>query len=248
MKCALFGVVVMALVGSGIGVPVDGAVADGGASVEAFSTADAFVQAKASGARVEVTSMRSETDQVFANPDGTMTREQSLEPERVRVGGSWKAVDSTLVRAADGSWTPAVSAVPISFSPGGSVPLVSMTQRGVKLSLSWPQSLPEPTVVGNEATYSEVFPGVDLKMVANSRSAPFPSRSARARRQAWKPSTTASRNSPQTVRMMLSASLPATPDRLERRQELSERRSKVSPVSSAAKSQSGRSLITSIRW
>lgn len=110
--------------------------------------------------------MRSETDLVFANPDGTMTREQSLEPERVRVGGVWRGVDSTLVRGGDGSLGPAVGAVPMTFSSGGMAPLVTMSENGVKLSLWWPEALPAPTVEGNEATYSEVYPGVDLKMAS----------------------------------------------------------------------------------
>lgn len=111
-------------------------------------------------------SLRSETDQVFANPDGTLTREQSLEPVRVRRGGAWKDVDSSLVRAADGSWGPAVGATPIAFSGGGVAPLVSMEKDGVRLSLSWPEPLPSPVVEGNEVTYPEVYPGVDLKMAA----------------------------------------------------------------------------------
>ncbi|MGL5819424.1 MAG: hypothetical protein ACRCYR_17800, partial [Phycicoccus sp.] len=110
--------------------------------------------------------MRSETDQVFANPDGTLTREQSLEPVRVRRGASWLDVDSTLVRGPDGSWGPRVGATPLAFSGGGSAPLVSMTERGVRLGLSWPTALPTPTATGNELTYAEVFPGVDLRMAA----------------------------------------------------------------------------------
>ncbi|MGL5930861.1 MAG: hypothetical protein ACRCY8_18165, partial [Dermatophilaceae bacterium] len=131
-----------------------------------FSQAAALVEAARSGQRVEVGSMRSETDQVFANPDGTLTREQSLEPVRVRRGASWLDVDSTLVRGPDGSWGPRVSATPMSFSGGGSAPLVSMTEHGVRLGLSWPTALPTPTAAGNELTYPEVFPGVDLRMAA----------------------------------------------------------------------------------
>src|SRR5512142_951545 len=45
--------------------------------------------------RVEVLSGRSETGQVFANPDGSSTLESSLVPARVhRSDGSWANVDT----------------------------------------------------------------------------------------------------------------------------------------------------------
>lgn len=45
--------------------------------------------AEATGDRVEVVSARTETEQVFANPDGSFTMELSLGPERVRKGNGW---------------------------------------------------------------------------------------------------------------------------------------------------------------
>lgn len=132
----------------------------------AFSEGDAKAAAQAQGSRVEVESLRSETDQVFANPDGSMTREQNLEPVRVRRGGQWLDVDSTLAQQADGSWAPKVSADSITFSGGGSGPAVSLRYQNAGLQLTWPQPLPTPTIDGSTATYSEVYPGVDLQLAA----------------------------------------------------------------------------------
>lgn len=132
----------------------------------AFGEAEAKQLAVGQGLRVEVDSLRSETDQVFANPDGSMTREQFLEPVRVRRGEQWLDVDSTLARQPDGSWGPRVAAVGLGFSAGGSAPAVTMDFRNTRLQLSWPDSLPAPVIDGNTATYPDVFPGVDLQLSA----------------------------------------------------------------------------------
>jgi hypothetical protein len=136
------------------------------AGSEAFDETTAAALAKAQGARVEVSRLRTETDQVFKNPDGSTTRDQYLEPVRVRRGAAWVPVDSTLTRAADGSLVPAASAVDMVFSPGGTGPMVSIGRDGVGLALSWPTSLPAPTVRGATAMYAEVFPGVDLLLTS----------------------------------------------------------------------------------
>jgi hypothetical protein len=135
-----------------------------------FEAGEAKALASAQGVRVEVLSQRSETDQVFANPDGSLTREQYLEPVRVREGQTWLDVDSALEKKSDGSWGPRVSAVEMSFSPGGASPAVTMDLNNVRLELTWPTALPAPTVDGNAVTYPEVFPGVDLQLAAEGTS------------------------------------------------------------------------------
>ena len=57
---------------------------------------------------------------------------------------------------------PAVSVADVAFSDGGSGPLVTLTRGGRTVTLSWPGTLPVPTVSGDSATYAEVLPGVDL--------------------------------------------------------------------------------------
>ncbi|MGW3956903.1 hypothetical protein ACWEKM_39770 [Streptomyces sp. NPDC004752] len=80
--------------------------ADEAAKGKAFWEDDALPEASAelkasrkaaeTGQRVEVQGLTSETNQVFANPDGTFTAESSVVVERVRKGGAWTPVDTTL--------------------------------------------------------------------------------------------------------------------------------------------------------
>ncbi|MEV0899879.1 hypothetical protein [Actinoplanes sp. NPDC049802] len=67
---------------------------------------------------MEILSERTENSQVFANADGTRTLEQSVEPQRVRQGGSWVPVDTTLKRTAAGV-VPKAAVLPMTFSNGG---------------------------------------------------------------------------------------------------------------------------------
>lgn len=127
--------------------------------------ASAMAAARAGRTRVEVSGMRSETQQVFANPDGTLTLTQNLQPVRVhRPDGSWVPVDTSLHARAEGSVVPGAVPVDLVFSGGGSGPLVRMSRRGRSLALSWPISLPAPTVSGDTAVYPDVVPGADLRV------------------------------------------------------------------------------------
>lgn len=140
------------------------------ASSAPVSMAEAARTAAASGTRVEATSKRTESAQTFVNPDGTATLELSAVPVRVRQGDSWVPVDMTLVVRADGSVGPRASALPMSFSRGGSAPLVRLGRGEARLSMAWPAPLGQPSLVGNTATYPEVLPGVDLVMTAGADS------------------------------------------------------------------------------
>jgi hypothetical protein len=131
--------------------------------------ASASRTAQECGRPVEVGNARSERGEAFANPDGTTTLVTSTEPQRVRrADGSWTDVDVTLVNAADGSLRPAATSVPTTFSGGGDGPLASLTVAGRTFTLSWPGTLPRPSVSGATATYAEVLPDVDLAVTATS--------------------------------------------------------------------------------
>ncbi|RBQ20717.1 hypothetical protein DP939_06445 [Spongiactinospora rosea] len=116
---------------------------------------------------VEVLSQRTETRQVFANPDGSFTSETSALPERVRRGGGWADVDPRLVFAADGSVRTVATPLDLTFSGGGTAPLATIGDRGRSVAMTWPRSLPKPVLAGDTATYAEVLPGVDLKVTAS---------------------------------------------------------------------------------
>ncbi|MFI8822212.1 hypothetical protein [Streptomyces sp. NPDC053431] len=121
------------------------------------------------GHPVQVDALTTETDVVTANTGGTVTWTSSVLPQRVRRNGAWVPVDSTLRRAADGSYRTAATAAPLVFSGGGDHPLVTMRNGKASLQLSWPTPLPRPTVAGSTVTYPGVLPDVDLTLTADSR-------------------------------------------------------------------------------
>lgn len=125
-----------------------------------------MAQAKRSGHLVEITSLRSESGEVFAGPDGKLESREHLRPVRVRVDGVWKAIDTDLARTGDGMVAPKATTIGLEFSGGGDAPMVRMTKAGRALAMSWPGRLPAPQLEGDTATYPEVLPGVDLRLGA----------------------------------------------------------------------------------
>jgi len=135
-------------------------------SASAHDEASATAMAAACGTRVEVEADRSEFTQAFAEPSGFKTQEISVVPQRAkRRDGSWGAIDTTLQRS--GVYlVPAAAASDVRFSTGGDGPFATLTHQGQSFSLSWPGTLPAPTVEGDTATYAGVLPDVDLVVKA----------------------------------------------------------------------------------
>lgn len=127
----------------------------------------ALQRAVASGSPVVVDELTTPTELTMALPDGRMRREVSTRPVRVAQGGAWVPVDTDLVAVGDW-WVPVASAAPVRFSRGGSE-LIAQTRT---VSGEWVSEssmfgvLPAPVIEGDTATYPEVMPGVDLKLVA----------------------------------------------------------------------------------
>lgn len=121
-----------------------------------------------SGQREEVLTRRTETSQLFANPDGTFTQETNAAPVRAKkADGSWSAIDTTLIGTGDGQVVATTTVNRVQFSGGGSgQPMASISTGEKELSFTWPGPLPKPELDGNTATYQEVFPGVDLMLSA----------------------------------------------------------------------------------
>ncbi|MFF1834222.1 LamG domain-containing protein [Streptomyces sp. NPDC058231] len=117
-----------------------------------------------------VNAATTESSQVFANPDGTFTQEMNAAPVRARkADGTWAAIDTTLMREADGSVRAKNTTAGLTFSGGGSGDgLVTLEDEGRKLQLGWPTALPEPRLDGDTATYAGVLPDVDLQLTALS--------------------------------------------------------------------------------
>lgn len=121
--------------------------------------------ARSRGAPVEVGEMRTATQEVFAQPDGTLVATVSLRPERViRPDGSAVPLDTRLAARPDGTIAPRATAVGMALSGGGSTELVRLQAGDKSLTFHWTAELPAPVVQGDTATYPEVFPGVDLSV------------------------------------------------------------------------------------
>ncbi len=137
--------------------------------VETQQTAQAAADlAKRCDRRVEIMSLRSETAQTFANPQGGYTAEESAEPRFARLAdGSWSRVDTTL-RVRGATVSPVAAVLPVEFSAGGTGPAAKVRDGDRELSITWPHGpLPKPVLSGSEARYPEVLPGVDLLLAAS---------------------------------------------------------------------------------
>lgn len=131
------------------------------------SETEALAQARSTGKPVEATSLRTERQEVTANPSGTLSLTQYAQPVRARKNGRLVPVDATLGRSGD-RIAPKATTLGVTFARGGDTTLATLTEQGRSLSLRWPDKLPEPELNENEATYPEVLPGVDLKVRATT--------------------------------------------------------------------------------
>ncbi|MFJ3927334.1 FG-GAP-like repeat-containing protein [Streptomyces sp. NPDC090022] len=126
----------------------------------------ALAKAKETGQPYELTSARTEASDTWALPTGKWSVKRHGTTVRVRRAGGWVATDPSLQFAADGKVRPKASAVAITFSGGGTGPLLTGVKNGRTLSLTWPKALPKPTLAANVATYANVLPDVDLQLKA----------------------------------------------------------------------------------
>ncbi|MDG4785250.1 ricin-type beta-trefoil lectin domain protein [Micromonospora sp. WMMD1102] len=132
-------------------------------------TERAAAEARATGQSVEVGSATTATTRTVANPDGTFTMDVAPRPVRVERDGGWVALDPTLRRNPDGSYSPAATPNDLVLSGGGTDPFALITNGDSELGLRFPSRLPTPTVSGATATYPAVLPGVDLVVTANEQ-------------------------------------------------------------------------------
>ncbi|RAG82083.1 hypothetical protein DN069_29435 [Streptacidiphilus pinicola] len=109
--------------------------------------------------------MTTDTTNVVANPDGSLTQTTNALPVQIQQNGTWVPLDDTLTQNADGTISPKATPTNVVLSGGGSGPLVTLTDpAGHSLAMSMPFTLPTPTLSGNTAAYSSVLPGVDLSV------------------------------------------------------------------------------------
>lgn len=113
---------------------------------------------------VTIEGATTETETVVANPDGTYTTTISAEPERVRDEDGWRDIDTNLAPVGD-VVVPEAAPGDVELSAGGDdSALFSIDIEGVRSSVWWPDTLPEPVLTDNTATYEGVFDGVDLRV------------------------------------------------------------------------------------
>lgn len=135
-------------------------------AAEAFDVTTAAALAKAQGSRVAVDSLETDSSLTYANPDGTLTLEETAQPTRVQRGSTWVPLDTTLVAQPDGSVATAATPASLTLSGGGSADLVTFSAGSHSLSYGWAGSLPKPTLSGSTATYADVRPNEDLQVTA----------------------------------------------------------------------------------
>ncbi|WP_415544877.1 hypothetical protein [Dermacoccus barathri] len=140
----------------------------------------AAVSARAQGSPVEVESLRSQTSQTFANPDGTMTTKATAATTRFKDDkGAWKNIDLTLAQQPDGSVAPKSVQNELTLGSGdtsasGGAATVQADQgvdalevkpdANTSVVFGWPKKLPKPKLVGNEATYANADSGMDYRV------------------------------------------------------------------------------------
>ncbi|MFF4830452.1 LamG-like jellyroll fold domain-containing protein [Streptomyces sp. NPDC001315] len=163
-----------------VGVPASGptsvkeavAASEGEATSDGKALSEEAAQAEAAeaGKQVEAVNLRTERSETLANPDGTFTLREYVQPVRVFKNGKWAPLDTTLVQSPNGSWTPKASTADMAISNGGEGPFATLDRAGKQMSLSWPGpgALPKPKVEGSTATYADVLPGVDLTVTADA--------------------------------------------------------------------------------
>jgi RHS repeat-associated protein len=141
---------------------------DGDKTLDAPDTASAAASALTKNKPVEDLSERTETSTVVVNPDGTRTLSQYQIPVRVKRDGEWLNVDATLAKQSDGTYRPKASASDVVIFGGGTKDAGKVTLGdGSSVTVTWPETLPAPTIEGGVATY-KVSATADLLMVMTS--------------------------------------------------------------------------------
>ncbi|WP_051800023.1 RHS repeat-associated core domain-containing protein [Catenuloplanes japonicus] len=129
----------------------------------------AAISARLCGGPVEVEALRGETEQVFAQPDGSFDATVAAGVVRFQDEAGWHDVDLTLRARPDGSVAPVAHPNGLTISgavTGGSTALAAVGKGDDRTTMTWTGPLPTPVLDGTTATYPDVKPGVDLVVKA----------------------------------------------------------------------------------
>jgi len=129
-------------------------------------------EAKRTGVSVEVVGLRDERSETVANPDGSFTQRQHIDPVRVRKGDGWVSPDETLAQTAQGLVPNATSVVTaIAAAPQQ---LLSVDLPGGPVKVGWSTALPAASVFAATAVFSHAGPaGADLLATATQQGGRF---------------------------------------------------------------------------
>lgn len=177
---ATLSAVALAMTGIGTAHAADGSKAAAAATASATSSPTAAqstaltesaaqAQAHKSGKAVPIPSAETSTSTLTAEPDGMFSLSTYAQPIRKKVGGTWEDLNPKLRKNADGTISPTLADQPLSLSGGGSAALATMHSGAESMAITLPTSLPAPTLSGNQATYSNVAPGVDLVVTVTAQ-------------------------------------------------------------------------------
>ena len=131
--------------------------------------AQASARARKTRKPVVVSSLTTPDSLTRALPNGQMSVTENLTPVRTLRRGRWLSLNPRLSNGQDGRLISAVTEEPVTLSAGGTSPLATLDNAGRTLALSWPGTLPDPSVSGATATYANIEPGINLAVTANSQ-------------------------------------------------------------------------------
>jgi len=141
----------------------------------AADEAAALISARLCGGAVPIANATSETTTSVALASGQVQSTISAGPVRVKQDGKWVPVDLTLVTNADGSISPRAASSDLVISgpqpDAGEHALAAVGTGSDRVAVNWAGKLGTPELAGDQVTYREVLPGVDLVVEATRKGA-----------------------------------------------------------------------------
>jgi RHS repeat-associated protein len=131
---------------------------------QADNEASAVLMARLQGRKIEVLSARTADSTTWALPSGAFQTESFAGPVRVKRGGKWQNIDTSLSDVG-ADLKPKSAVADVAVSDGGDSRLASVARGKTRFSMGWQDKLPAPKVKGSTASY-DLGAGQTLKVTA----------------------------------------------------------------------------------
>lgn len=118
----------------------------------ASDEASARLMARLQKRRIEIVDAQTGDSTTYALPDGRLQTDAYAAPIRVRKGGGWQDLDTTLFDAG-AALKPAAALADVSLSNGGDRKLAAVARDGRGFGMGWAKDLPAPKLKGDTASY-----------------------------------------------------------------------------------------------